>query len=370
MLNHYDYLIVGAGLFGCVCAERLTKAGFSVLVIEKADHVGGTCYTENIEGINVHKFGAHIFRTNSKEVFDYIQQFAEFNNFINSPIGIRDGKAYNLPFNMNTFAQVWGITTPKQAQDIIEAERKQYGVANPSNLEEQAISLAGKTIFEMFIKDYTEKQWGRKCSELPKDIIRRVPLRFIYDNNYYNARYQGIPVGGYTQIFIKMLAASDVVLNVQYNDDQEGWNSKADKIIYTGPIDEFFGYRFGPLEYRGLRFEEKIFDEPNVQGNAVLNYNDWSVPYTRSIEHKHFEFGNQPKSIVSYEYPTNWKIGDYPFYPVNDEKNDNLYKKYVDLANANQNIILGGRLGLYKYFDMQDTIKEALSLSKCLVEAI
>ena len=362
MSERFDVLIVGAGLFGCVCAERLSSLGFSVLVLEKQGHVGGTCYTENKLGINVHKYGAHIFRTNDKNVFDYIRTFTDFNHFVNSPIAIHNGQAYNLPFNMNTFARIWNITTPTQAKRIIEEEIKKYGCNEPTNLEEQAINLAGKTIFDMFIKEYTEKQWGRSCKELPKDIIRRIPLRFTYDNNYYNAEYQGIPIGGYTKIFEKMLSKSTVILNTDFNQERNKYEKLARIIIYTGPIDEYYGFIFGNLEYRGLIFKEKIYDTDNFQGNAVLNYSDLDVPYTRSIEHKHFEFGNQPKTIVSYEYPITWKKGDYPYYPINDLMNNQLYSKYLQLAKKEKRVYFGGRLGLYQYFDMQDTIKEALKM--------
>lgn len=364
--NNYDFLVVGAGLFGCVCAERLSSKGYNVLVVEKKNHIGGTCYTENIESINVHKYGAHIFRTNEKEIFDYLSKFCEFNNFINSPIAICKGQAYNLPFNMNTFSKVFNIISPEQACQKIENEIKEFGYKTPTNLKEQAINLAGKTIFEMFIKEYTEKQWGKSCDELPTDIIQRIPLRFTYDNNYYNAKYQGIPIGGYTAIFEKMLARCDVLLETDYNKDKFKFGNVCKKTIYTGPIDEYFDYCYGELEYRGLYFEEKRFDKSNIQGNAVLNYSDKTVPYTRSIEHKHFEFGNQDFSIVSYEYPIAWKKGDYPYYPVNDAQNNELYAKYETLAKNEKNILFGGRLGLYKYFDMQDTIASALNLVKNL----
>lgn len=366
MKKQYDYLIVGAGLYGCVCAERLSSKGYSVLVVEKENYVGGTCYTKNEMDINVHVFGAHIFRTNDDEVFNYISKFTKFNNFINSPIAIHKGKAYNLPFNMNTFCKIWDITKPSEAKTIIENEIKESAIVEPSNLEEQAISLVGKTIYEMFIKEYTEKQWGKDCKLLPKEIIRRIPIRFTFDNNYYNAKYQGIPVGGYTRIFLKMLSNVDIILNCDFNKNRSSYMKKAKKIIYTGPIDEFFDYKLGELEYRGLKFVEKTFDTDNYQGNAVLNYNDKIIPYTRTIEHKHFEFGTQSKTIVSYEYPCEWKKGDYPFYPVNDDKNEKLYNEYLKLANDYKNIYFGGRLGLYKYFDMQDTIRSALDLVKSI----
>ena len=362
----YDFLIVGAGLFGCVCAERLSAKGYNVLVVEKKNHIGGTCYTENVDSINVHKYGAHIFRTNDKEIFSYISQFCEFNNFVNSPIAICKGQAYNLPFNMNTFSKVFNVIFPYQAKKVIDEEIKKYGCESPSNLKEQAINLAGKTIYEMFIKEYTEKQWGRACEELPVDIIRRIPLRFTYDNNYYNARYQGIPIGGYTAIFEKMLSKCKLILNKDFNTNRDSFANISEHIIYTGPIDEYFDYCFGELEYRGLKFEEQRFDVANYQGNAVLNYSDKEVPYTRSIEHKHFEFGTQDFTVVSYEYPVAWKKGDYPYYPVNNEENNNLYKKYKALAEKEGNVIFGGRLGLYQYFDMQDTIRAAFDLVESL----
>lgn len=367
MNKKYDYLIVGAGLFGCVCAEQLRRNGFKVLIVEKMNHIGGTCYTENHDGINVHKYGAHIFRTNNKMVFDYLKQFAEFNGFINSPIAIHNGHAYNLPFNMNTFSKVWDITTPSEAREIIEREIKEFGVEEPKNLEEQAIALAGKTIYEMFIKEYTEKQWGKPCKVLPANIIRRIPLRYTYDNNYYNSKYQGIPIGGYTQIFEKMISGCDLVLSTDFNKEREKYFRIANTIIYTGPIDEFFDYKFGELEYRGLLFIEKEFDVDNYQGNAVLNYSDKDFAYTRSIEHKHFDWVNSNKTIVSYEYPIYWKKGNYPFYPINDEKNTILFKKYMNESQKVTNVVFGGRLGNYQYFDMQDTIIAAIDLCKKII---
>ena len=361
-MKKYDFLIVGAGLFGCVCAERLINKGFSVLVIEKKNHIGGTCYTENIEGINVHKYGAHIFRTDNKAVYDYLRKFCSFNNFINSPIAVHKGKAYNSPFNMNTFTRIREITKPDEAMEFINKEIANSGIVNPKNLEEQAISLAGNTIYQMFIKEYTEKQWGKKCSELPSDIIRRIPLRFTYDNNYYNADYQGIPIGGYTQIFEKMLSGCEVLLNTDFNANKEHYIKLANKIIYTGPIDEFFDYCFGTLEYRGLVFKHKVLTMNNYQGNAVFNYSDSDIPYTRSIEHKYFENCNSNKTVVSFEYPSQWKKGDYPYYPVNDSKKNSRYSRYCELAGSTKNIFFGGRRGLYKYFDMQDTIDCALKL--------
>ena len=370
MANKYDVMIVGAGLFGCVCAEQLSAFGLSVLVIDKQNHIGGTCYTEDIIGINVHKYGAHIFRTNDKSIFNYIKRFAEFNNYVNSPIAIHDGKAYNLPFNMNTFSKVWGVVSPSEAKKIINKEIEEFGCDNPKNLEEHAVSMVGKTIYDMFIKEYTEKQWGKSCCELPKEIIRRIPIRYKYDNNYYDAKFQGIPIGGYTKIFEKMLKNCDIKLNVDFNKEKQNLKAISKIIIYTGPIDEYFNYVYGNLEYRGLTFIEKIYDTDNYQGNAVINYSDKDTPYTRSIEHKHFEFGNQEKTVVSYEYPTKWKIGDYPYYPLNDLKNNMLYSKYKKLADKESGVYFGGRLGLYQYFDMQDTIKSALELSKRIKELI
>lgn len=367
-MKKYDFLVVGAGLFGCVCAERLVNKGFSVLVIEKKNHIGGTCYTENIEGINVHKYGAHIFRTDSKMIYDYLKQFCSFNNFINSPIAIHNGRAYNLPFNMNTFTRIWNITKPEEARNIINKEIENSGIKKPKNLEEQAISLAGNTIYQMFIKEYTEKQWGRNCSELPPDLIRRIPLRFTYDNNYYNANYQGIPIGGYTQIFEKMLHGCKVLLNTDFNSDKEYYKNLAKKIIYTGAIDEFFDYCFGTLEYRGLVFEHKVLATNSFQGNAVFNYSDSDIRYTRSIEHKYFEDAKSDKTVVSFEYPSKWEKGDYPYYPINDSKNNLLYSRYCELAKSTKNVYFGGRLGLYKYFDMQDTIDCALKLIERICE--
>ena len=368
MKQHYDYLIVGAGLFGCVCADILTKNGYSVLVIDKLPHIGGTCYTQDVNGIHVHKYGAHIFRTNSDEVFHYFSQFCQLNNFINSPIAIYHGKAYNLPFNMNTFTRVWPISTPQEAKAVIDQEIKKYGRENPKNLEEYAINLIGKTLYDMFICEYTEKQWGRKCCDLPSSIIRRIPLRFTYDNNYYYAKYQGIPIGGYTAIFQKMLKNSDVLLETDFNKARKEWANKADKIIYTGPIDEYFDYQFGELEYRGLKFEEKRFNKESFQGNAVFNYNDKSVDYTRTIEHKYFENLKTPFTIVSFEYPSIWKKGDYPFYPINDERNSAILKKYLDLSVKESKTIFGGRLGSYQYFDMSDTIESAVKLCSSLLK--
>lgn len=361
----YDYLIVGAGLYGAVCANELTKHGKSCIVIDKRNHIGGNIYTEEIEGINVHKYGAHIFHTSNKEIWDYINDFAEFNNYINAPIARYKNELYNLPFNMNTFTKLWrDVFTPDDARKKIEEERKEGFIENPTNLKEQAINLVGKTIFEKLIKDYTEKQWGRKCEELPPFIIKRLPVRFTFDNNYFNDKYQGIPVGGYTKIIEKMLKKSFVQLNYDFFEHREELTRLADKIIYTGPIDEFYDYCFGALEYRSVRFETEVLDTDNYQGNAVVNYTSHDVPFTRIIEHKHFEFGNQEKTVISKEYSSNWKLGDEPYYPVNDEKNTKLYEKYRIIAENEQKIYFGGRLGQYKYYDMHTVIDEALKFVK------
>lgn len=358
----FDYLIVGSGLYGAICAYELTKQGKKVLVVEKRNHIGGNIYTENIEGINVHKYGAHIFHTSNKKVWDYINQFAEFNNYINSPIAVYHDELYNLPFNMNTFSKLWGIKTPLEAQEKIEQERKAYYKENPANLEEQAINLVGLTIYEKLIKGYTAKQWGRPCNELPSFIIKRLPVRFTYDNNYFNDRYQGIPMGGYTQIIEKMLKGIEVRLNTNFLEHKEELIPLAKNIIYTGPIDEFFDYKFGALEYRSVRFEEEILDEVNHQGNAVVNYTEYEVPYTRIIEHKHFEFDvTSPKTVISKEYSSTWKLGDEPYYPVNNDKNNALYQQYLLEAKKLNNVYFGGRLGQYKYYDMDKVILEALN---------
>lgn len=369
----YDYLIVGAGLFGAVCACELSKKGKSVLVIDKRPNVAGNVYTQKIEGINVHKYGAHIFHTSNKEVWDYVNKFAEFNNFVNSPIARYKNECYNLPFNMNTFAKLWNdVFTPEQAKDRIAEEIGQSYVENPANLEEQAINLIGKTIYHKLIKGYTEKQWGRDCKDLPAFIIRRLPVRFTFDNNYFNDRYQGIPVGGYTKMVEKMLSGVDVRLNCDFFADREELTAHARKIIYTGAIDEYFGYRFGALEYRSVRFETEILNIPNFQGNAAVNYTEREVPFTRIIEHKWFEFGKDengndlPKTIISREYSSEWKRGDEPYYPVNDGKNGLLYEKYRTLADSEKNVIFGGRLGQYKYYDMDDVIFSALQTVKNL----
>ncbi len=360
----YDYLIVGAGLFGAVFAHEAKKAGKKCLVIDKRNHIAGNIYCENIEGINVHKYGAHIFHTSNKEVWDYINQFAEFNHYINSPVAAYKDETYNLPFNMNTFSRLWGIRTPQEAKDIIEKQRAEYGVAEPKNLEEQALSLAGKDVYEKLIKGYTEKQWGRPCTELPAFIIKRLPFRFIYDNNYFNDRYQGIPIGGYTPIVEKMLEGIEVRLETDYFDFIKDNPEVADVILFTGMIDEFYGYKLGALAYRTVRFETEVLDCDNYQGNAVVNYTEREVPYTRIIEHKHFEFGKQPKTVISREYSSEWKPGIEPYYPVNNEENNELFAKYRALADKEERVIFGGRLGNYKYYDMDKVIEAALMLVK------
>ena len=357
---HYDYLVVGAGLYGAVFAHEAKKKGKTCLVIEKRNHIAGNIYCENVEGINVHVYGAHIFHTSDKFIWDYINEFAEFNNYINSPIAKYKNELYNLPFNMNTFSKMWGISTPHEAKDIIAAQIADLNITEPKNLEEQALSLVGKDVYEKLIKGYTEKQWGRDCKELPSFIIKRLPLRFVYDNNYFNDLYQGIPVGGYTQIIEKMLEGAEVRLNVDYLKEKENLRPLGKKVVYTGPVDAYFDYCFGELEYRTVRFETEILDTDNYQGNAVVNYTEYEVPYTRIIEHKHFEFGTQEKTVISREYPVTWKKGDEPYYPVNDEKNTALYAKYKELAEKEENVIFGGRLGLYRYMDMHHVVDAAL----------
>lgn len=365
-MNPYDYLIVGAGLFGAVFAHEAAQEGKSVLVIEKRDHIAGNVYTEDMEGIHVHKYGAHIFHTNLKHVWDYVQQFAAFNRFTNSPVANYHGELYSLPFNMYTFNKMWGVVTPEEAAAKIEEERRAAGITEPKNLEEQAISLVGTDIYEKLIKGYTEKQWGRPCSELPAFIIKRLPVRLTFDNNYFNALYQGIPVGGYTRMVGNMLHGVEVKLGVDYLADKEKWDSMAEHVIYTGSIDAYFHYALGPLEYRSVRFEIEVLDQPNFQGNAAVNYTDRETPWTRIIEHKWFEFGKDsegndlPKTVISREYSSEWKVGDEPYYPVNDEKNGALYQKYKQLAKKETKVIFGGRLGEYKYYDMDAVINSAL----------
>ena len=369
-MNPYDYLIVGAGLFGAVFAHEAKKVGKSVLVIEKRDHIAGNVYTEDMEGIHVHKYGAHIFHTNLKHVWDYVQQFATFNRFTNSPVANYHGELYSLPFNMYTFNKMWGVVTPEEAAAKIEEERRAAGITEPKNLEEQAISLVGTDIYEKLIKGYTEKQWGRPCSELPAFIIKRLPVRLTFDNNYFNALYQGIPVGGYTRMVGNMLRGVEVKLGIDYLADKEKWNSMAEHVIYTGPIDAYFHYDLGPLEYRSVRFETEVLDQPNFQGNAAVNYTDRETPWTRIIEHKWFEFGKDsegndlPKTVISREYSSAWKVGDEPYYPVNDEKNGALYQKYKQLAKEETKVIFGGRLGEYKYYDMDAVIDSALQCAE------
>ncbi|WP_276026363.1 UDP-galactopyranose mutase [Enterococcus faecium] len=355
-------LVVGAGLFGSVFAHEAAKKGYQIKVIEKRNHVAGNIYTKEIEGIQFHQYGAHIFHTSNKEVWDYVNQFAEFNRYTNSPVANYHGEIYNLPFNMNTFNKLWGVVTPKEAQEKIDEQRAILNQKRPENLEEQAISLVGTDIYEKLIKGYTEKQWGRPCTELPPFIIKRLPVRMTYDNNYFNDKYQGIPIGGYTQIVEKMLDHPniEVHLNTDFFDKREQLESEVDKVVYTGMIDQFFDYKFGRLEYRSLSFENEILDQENYQGNAVVNYTDTEHKYTRIIEHKHFEFGTQPKTIITKEYPIDWKPGDEPYYPVNDKKNNKLYKQYKELADQENKYIFGGRLGMYKYFDMHMIIHESL----------
>ena len=360
----YDYLIVGAGLFGAVFAHEAAKRGRKCLVIDRRDHIAGNAYTESIEGINVHKYGAHIFHTSNKEVWDYVNQFAEFNHYINSPVAVYGDELYNLPFNMNTFSKMWNIKTPAEAKAIIASQVEKENIGEPENLEQQALKLVGRDIYEKLVKGYTEKQWGRSCTELPAFIIRRLPCRFIYDNNYFNDRYQGIPEGGYTQIVEKMLEGSEVRLGVDYFDFIKENPDIAEKTLYTGMIDEFFGYRLGILQYRSVRFETEVLDTDNYQGNAVVNYTEREVPFTRIIEHKHFEFGKQEKTVISREYSSEWKPGVDPYYPINDEKNGALYAEYKKLAETVPNVIFGGRLGEYKYYDMDKVIASALELVK------
>ena len=363
-MSQYDYLVVGAGLSGAVFANAAKRAGKSVLVIDRRDHIAGNIYTEDVEGIQVHRYGAHIFHTSMRDVWDYVNRFAEFNNYVNSPIANYKGEIYNMPFNMNTFSKMWGVVTPAEARAKIEQQKAEAGITEPKNLEEQAISLVGTDIYEKLVKGYTGKQWGRPCTELPAFIIKRLPVRFTYDNNYFNALYQGIPNGGYTALVEKMLDGVEVRLNVDYLAEKASLDKLAEKVVYTGPVDAYFGYQLGALQYRSVRFETEVLDTDNYQGNAVVNYTDAETPYTRIIEHKHFEFGTQPKTVISREYSAEWKKGDEPYYPVNDEKNGALYAAYKKLADAEPGVIFGGRLGEYKYYDMDKVIEAALSVAE------
>ena len=370
LLNDFDYLIVGSGLFGSVCAHEAKEKGKKVLVIDKRNNIAGNVFTEKIEGINVHKYGAHIFHTNLKYVWDYVNQFAEFNRFTNSPVANYHGELYSLPFNMYTFNKMWGVVTPEEAAAKIEEQKKEAGITEPKNLEEQAISLVGVDIYEKLIKGYTEKQWGRPCKDLPAFIIKRLPVRFTFDNNYFNALYQGVPVGGYTKMVANILDGIEVRLGVDYLANKAELDALAEKVVYTGPIDAYFDYKLGSLEYRSVRFENEVLYIPNFQGNAAVNYTDRETPWTRIIEHKWFEFGKDedgndlPKTVISREYSSEWKPGDEPYYPVNDEKNSKLYAEYKNLADAEKNVIFGGRLGEYKYYDMDAVIDSALKVAK------
>ncbi|WP_055069306.1 UDP-galactopyranose mutase [Clostridium massiliamazoniense] len=363
-MKKYDYLIVGAGIFGSIFAHEAKKKGKKCLVIDKRNHIGGNIYCENIEGINVHKYGAHIFHTSNKEVWDYINQFVDFNRYTNSPVANYKGELYNLPFNMNTFYGLWKVKTPEEAKAKIEEQVREANIETPKNLEEQAIKLVGKDIYEKLIKGYTEKQWGQRATELPSFIIKRLPVRFTFDNNYFNDMYQGIPIGGYNKFIESLLEGIEIKLNTDFFENREELSAMADKIVFTGMIDEFYDYKFGTLEYRSLRFEHEILDMENYQGNAVVNYTEYEIPYTRIIEHKHFEYGTSEKTVITKEYPATWKKGDEPYYPVNNDKNNEIYKKYRELADKENNIIFGGRLAEYKYYDMHHVIENALKVVK------
>lgn len=363
-MKHYDYLVVGSGLFGAVFTHFAIKADKSVLVLEKRSHIGGNVFTESVEGINVHRYGAHIFHTSDKEVWDFVNEFAEFNNYVNSPVANYNGELYNLPFNMNTFSKLWGVVTPDEARAKIAEQVANLNIGEPKNLEEQALSLVGTDVYTKLVKGYTEKQWGRDCKDLPAFIIKRLPCRFTFDNNYFNDRYQGIPVGGYTPMIEKMLKGADVKTNTDYFDFVKQNPDVASKTVYTGMIDEFFGFKYGKLQYRTVRFDTHVLDTSNYQGVAVMNYTDRQTPYTRIIEHKHFEFGTQSKTVISYEYPTEWKEGMEPYYPVNDEQNSALYERYLQLSQTRSDVIFGGRLGQYKYYDMDKVIRSALDIAK------
>ena len=369
-MKAYDYVVIGSGLYGAVFAREAVKKGKKVLVIDKRPNIAGNVYTEQMEGIHVHKYGAHIFHTNNRKVWDYVTSFAEFNRFTNSPVANYKGELYSLPFNMYTFNKMWGVVTPEEAAAKIEEQRQAAGITEPKNLEEQAISLVGTDIYEKLIKGYTQKQWGRPCTELPSFIIRRLPVRLTFDNNYFNALYQGIPVGGYTKMVANMLEGIEVELGVDYLEKKEYYDSLGEKIVYTGPIDAYFAYELGTLEYRSVRFETEVLDKPNFQGNAAVNYTDRETPWTRIIEHKWFEFGKDadgndlPKTVISREYSSEWKLGDEPYYPVNDPKNSELFDKYERRALEEKNVTFGGRLGMYRYMDMDQVIEEALSLAE------
>jgi UDP-galactopyranose mutase len=360
----YDYLIVGAGLYGAVFAHEATKKGKKCLVIDKRNHLGGNIFCEEKEGINIHKYGAHIFHTNDKKIWDYVNSFVEFNRFTNSPMANYKGELYNLPFNMNTFYKLWGVTTPDQAKAKIQEQIKDLNITKPKNLEEQALSLVGTDIYYKLIKEYTEKQWGRPATELPAFIIKRLPVRFTFDNNYFKDKYQGIPIGGYNKLIDGLLEGIETITDVDYFNDKKLWNQKANKIVFTGKIDEFYEYQFGKLNYRSLKFEHETLDIENYQGNAVINYNESEVPYTRIIEHKHFEFGTQPKTVITKEYPQEWDDSKEPYYPVNDDKNGGLFTKYKKLAEKEDKVIFGGRLAEYKYYDMHQVIASALKRTK------
>lgn len=363
-MRKYDYLIVGAGLFGAVFAHEARACGKTCLVIDKRSHIGGNIYTEEMEGIQVHSYGAHIFHTSRQKVWDYINQFAKFNNFVNSPIAIYKDELYNLPFNMNTFHQLWGVKTPAEAKAKIQGQIARMNIVHPKNLEEQALAMVGQDVYEKLVEGYTRKQWGRECKDLPSFIIKRLPLRYTYDNNYFNDLYQGIPVGGYTRIVKKLLEGVQVCLNTDFFRDREKWSQQAEKIVFTGMIDQYYDYCYGELEYRSLRFETEVLDMGNFQGNAVVNYTDYEVPYTRIIEHKHFEFGTQEKTVITREYPARWVRGEEPYYPVNDPANNELFEKYERLALAENHVLFGGRLGMYRYMNMDEVIEEALNLAQ------
>ncbi len=358
--KEYDYLIVGAGLYGACFAYFAKQNGKKCLVIDKRQHLGGNLYCEEVEGINVHKYGAHIFHTSDRKIWNFVNSLVEFNNYVNSPVANYKGQLYNLPFNMNTFNKLWGVVTPEEAQAKIQSQREEAGITEPRNLEEQAISLIGKDIYEILIKGYTQKQWGRKCTELPASIIRRLPVRFTFDNNYFNDTFQGVPVGGYNKLIDKMLEGTECRTGVDYFDDREHWNSLAEKLVFTGPVDRYFDYRFGKLEYRTVRFEHSVLDCENYQGVAVMNYTDAETPWTRIIEHKHFEFGKQSKTVISKEFSSEWKDGSEPYYPINDQRNNSLYLKYKELADKETGVIFGGRLAEYKYYDMHHVIGKVM----------